>query len=133
MSVYEGKLALIIEDDPTSIKVLEQMLNYLSVEVLVISDSVKVSEKLDELSVTPDVIFIDLEMPKNNGYAVLRYIQQSRKLDGIPTVVYSTHTSHLNEAQQLGFHSFLGKPLDGERFPDQLRRILEKIPVWEVS
>lgn len=132
MSIYEGKLAVIIEDDPVGIKVLEQMLAHLSVNTISISDSVNVVEALKALSKTPDVFFIDLEMPKNNGYTVLSYIQNMPQFDGIPTVVYTTHTSHLNEAHRLGFHSFLGKPLDDEQFPEQLRSILENKPVWEV-
>jgi CheY-like chemotaxis protein len=132
MSIYEGKLAVIIEDDRVGIKVLEQMLNQLSVQTVVISDSINITEKLAELTAIPDVFFIDLEMPKNNGYTVLSRIQEMPKFDGIPTVVYTTHTSHLNEALDLGFHSFLGKPLESERFPDQLQRILENTPVWEV-
>jgi two-component system cell cycle response regulator DivK len=39
----------------------------------------------------------------------------------------------LTKARQAGFDGFLGKPLDMDRFPDQVRRILAGEPVWEMS
>ncbi|HRF96790.1 MAG TPA: response regulator, partial [Aggregatilineales bacterium] len=81
---------------------------------------------------SPDVIFLDLEMPQSNGYSVLEYIQRAPQLANIPVVAYTTHTSHLNNAKNAGFHSFLGKPIDGRRFPAMLEKILNGEPVWEV-
>jgi two-component system cell cycle response regulator DivK len=39
----------------------------------------------------------------------------------------------MNKARASGFDGFLGKPLDADRFPDQIRRILAGEPVWEMS
>jgi two-component system, cell cycle response regulator DivK len=39
----------------------------------------------------------------------------------------------MNKAKSSGFDGFLGKPLDPDRFPDQIRRILAGEPVWEFS
>lgn len=131
MSNDAGKLALIIEDDATSIQVLERMLQYNGVTSITINDSFTVPDQLSAIDL-PDVIFLDLEMPRSNGYSVLEYIQRSERFDGIPVVAYTTHISHLNNAKRAGFHSFLGKPLDNKLFSDQLNRILNGIPVWEV-
>lgn len=131
MSELIGKLALIIEDDLTSIAVLQQMLENVGVEADVVTDSFKIADRLHEVE-RPDVVFLDLEMPQANGYTVLEYLQQNPKFDGTPIVAYTTHISHLNDAKRAGFHSFLGKPLDGRLFRDQLTRILNNIPVWEV-
>jgi CheY-like chemotaxis protein len=67
-----------------------------------------------------------------NGYAVLEHIQQNEKYSGVPVVAYTTHISHLNDARRAGFHSFLGKPIDGRNFGKQLERILNGESVWEV-
>jgi CheY-like chemotaxis protein len=132
MSSFVGKVALIIEDDRVSIRVLQQLLEQLSIEVVVIDNSYKVFESLEYIGL-PDVIFLDLEMPQNSGYKVLQYLHQSADLSNVPIVAYTTHTSHLNEAKKAGFHSFLGKPLDKDLFPNQLERILKGVPVWETS
>jgi CheY-like chemotaxis protein len=131
MSNFEGALALIIEDDDASIKVLEHLLGYLAVDVDVITDSFTIEDQLAQIT-RPDVIFLDLEMPQSNGYTVLEYIHNNPKLVGVPVVAYTTHISHLNQAKDAGFHSFLGKPLDGKRFGEHLEQILNGVPVWEV-
>ena len=132
MSEFSNIKALIIEDDNMSINVLGRLLEKLSVHVEVISDSINVRQHLEEVSI-PDVIFLDLEMPRNNGYTVLEMLLASSDFAKVPVVAYTTHVSHLNEAQDAGFHSFLSKPLDGSVFEGQLRRILNDEPVWEVN
>jgi len=131
MKSLEGVIALIIEDDDVSVNVLQRLLNQLGVASVVLSDH-NVQEKLPIVA-RPNVIFLDLEMPHISGYGVLQLIQQLPQLSGVPVVAYTTHLSHMNETHQAGFHSFLGKPLDKESFPDQLARIVEGERVWEAS
>jgi two-component system cell cycle response regulator DivK len=131
MSKFAGKSAIIIEDDHTSIKVLEQLLKQQGVSTKTILDSSGVENNLESSNV-PDVIFLDLEMPHMNGYQVLEWIQGQAKFEDVPVVAYTTHISHLNDAKRAGFHSFLGKPIDGRSFANQLERILDGESVWEV-
>jgi CheY-like chemotaxis protein len=131
MTQFTGKTALIIEDDETSIKVMVQLLKQVGMPAAIIRDSFDLATQLQTIS-SPDVIFLDLEMPQSNGYSVLEYIQRAPQLANIPVVAYTTHTSHLNNAKNAGFHSFLGKPIDGRRFPSMLEKILNGEPVWEV-
>src|SRR5687768_14592560 len=132
MSNFENVTALIIEDDQTSINVLRKLLDQLLIKSVVIADGYNIESYLKTLQV-PDVVFLDLEMPRLNGYSVLDVLHSSRKFDGVPVVAYTTHTSHLNEARTAGFHSFLGKPLDSRLFSDQLERILQGEAVWEIT
>jgi two-component system cell cycle response regulator DivK len=39
----------------------------------------------------------------------------------------------MNKARAAGFNGFLGKPLDPDRFPEQIRRIMNGEAVWEIS
>jgi two-component system, cell cycle response regulator DivK len=129
MNPFEGAIALIIEDDDLSVNVLQRLLNQLGVASVVLSDY-GVQEKLP-LVARPHVVFLDLEMPHISGYGVLDLIRQTPHLCDVPVVAYTTHLSHMNETHQAGFHSFLGKPLNNERFADQLSRILKGEQVWE--
>ena len=131
MSIFDGKLALIIEDDLSAIKVLQQLLEQVSIPALVVEDSYTLADQLVDIEL-PDVVFLDLEMPKSNGYTVLEYLQKDQRFNNVPIVAYTTHVSHLNDARRAGFHSFLGKPIDGDQFHEQLADILQGIPVWEV-
>jgi len=131
MSIFDDKTALIIEDDEMSIRVMQQLLKQINIPANVIWDSSKVKDQLTETP-APDVIFLDLEMPSSNGYTVLQMIQKDSKFDGVPVVAYTTHISHLNDARNAGFHSFLGKPVNGREFPTHLEKILNGENVWEV-
>lgn len=131
MIKFTGKTALIIEDDETSIKVMVQLLKHVDMQAIIIKDSYDMGAQLARVS-APDVIFLDLEMPQANGYSVLEYIHREPNFANIPVVAYTTHTSHLNIAKEAGFHSFLGKPIDGKLFPSMLEKILNGEPVWEV-
>ena len=132
MANFNGVSALIIDDDQTSINVLLRLLDQLSITSAVIPDSYKISDYLETIPQV-DVVFLDLEMPRVNGYNVLELLQSVSHFDGVPVVAYTTHTSHLNEARTAGFHSFLGKPLDSRMFADQLYRILSGEHVWEIA
>lgn len=130
MLSIEGKRALIIDDDQRSIAVLRKMLDQLTVKSTAISDSYHIEAQLQNVD-RPDVIFLDLEMPGVNGYAVLKLLQSSLRFMDVPVVACTVHISQMNKGKAAGFHSFLGKPLDSHSFPDQLNRILSGNPVWE--
>ncbi|MBC7871809.1 MAG: response regulator [Chitinophagaceae bacterium] len=131
MTTYIGKNALIIDDDETSIMVMQKLLQQSGMSVSVVSDSIEAGRQLRQMAL-PDVIFLDLEMPRSNGYVVLEVIREIPAMKAIPVVAYTTHTSHLNEVKRAGFNGFLGKPLDSRQFPAQLARILAGEAVWEV-
>ena len=89
---------------------------------------------LDQIRRIPkvSVIFLDLEMPRYNGYEILAMLKSLPELAGVPVIAYTTHISHMREARVAGFDSFLGKPLNRQLFPKQLARILQGEEVWEV-
>jgi two-component system cell cycle response regulator DivK len=70
-------------------------------------------------------------MPGLNGYDVLAQLRTDMLFQTVPVVAYTVHVSEINAAHEKGFDSFIGKPLDPDRFPDQLARILRGEPVWE--
>ena len=77
------------------------------------------------LPVLPDIIFLDLNMPKINGRQCLARIKESPVLQHIPVIIYSTSADakEIQEADQLGAALFMQKP---NRFND-LYTALEKI------
>ncbi|NLX08746.1 MAG: response regulator [Chloroflexi bacterium] len=122
--------ALIIEDDPSSVDVLQNLLEQLTVSTTVLMANANLTDELQTIA-RPDVIFLDLEMPWANGYEILNLLHSDTEFEGVPVVAYTTHISHMNNARQAGFHSFLGKPIHRYHFPDNLRRILNGEQVWE--
>jgi two-component system cell cycle response regulator DivK len=78
---------------------------------------------------------MDIRLPYEDGYSALRKIRQSERLKDVPVIAVTAEASleQINKARQSGFDGFLGKPLDPDRFPDQIQRILAGEPVWEMS
>ncbi|HEX3049734.1 MAG TPA: response regulator [Aggregatilineaceae bacterium] len=121
--------ALIIDNDASSIEVLQRLLVAQNVECTTILNPSQL-EIIRENSHKADVIFLDLEMPHINGFEVFKVLH-SEIGSTVPIVAYTVHTSEINMVRDLGFHSFLGKPLEAARFPDQLAQILSGKSVWE--
>ena len=122
---------LIIDDNKPNIEVLGLLLK---------SEEVTYSEVLCPADVESavnmgghfDVVFLDLEFPTNNGFTLIEELRRLDALNGVPIVAYSVHTSEFEAARSAGFDGFLGKPLDADGFPDQLRRILSGEQVWTI-
>jgi two-component system cell cycle response regulator DivK len=121
--------ALIIDDNAFNVEVLERLLSSLGGTYTAAQDPTRVVEIVQRLKEI-DVVFLDLEMPKRDGYQMLAILRQELGM-AVPIVAYTVHTSEIDYARRLGFDGFLGKPLDPDRFPGQLERILNGEPVWD--
>ncbi len=121
--------ALIIDDDAYSIHVMERLLDQENISYTAIADPTCVEQTLATLD-TVNIVFLDLEMPKLDGYEVLAILKNH--IDAkVPIVACTVHTAEMGNTRRQGFFSFVAKPLDHDRFSDQLNRILNGIPVWE--
>lgn len=125
-----AKQALIIDDNRGNLDVLSMLLNQQGVMVTAVQSLKQVGFALETIS--PDVVFLDLEFPTGSGFDLLKEMKDNPALTGVPIVAYTVHTSEIDEARQAGFDSFIGKPLDSRRFPDQIKRILSGQSVWDV-
>ena len=94
----------------------------------------EVVEYADALS-RLDLVLMDLRLPYEDGYGALKKIRASEKLRNVKIVAVTAEANidQLAKARASGFDGFLGKPLDPDRFPDQIRRILSGEPVWELN
>lgn len=124
--------ALILDDNPRNVSVLAGLLEMEGITSTQITHPNLLNDTLAGLAAL-DIIFLDLEMPGLNGYEVLALLQADTHLSKIPVVAYTVHVSEINTAYNLGFHSFIGKPINPDRFPDQIARILSGEPVWEIA
>jgi CheY-like chemotaxis protein len=125
-------IALIVDDNPGNLAALAALLTREAVMPVTLTSPHDIAAMLDQIG-RVDVVFLDLKFPNSDGLDLIRDLQADERLHAVPIVAYTVHTSEQNEAREAGFHSFLGKPLNVERFPDQLRRILSGQPVWEVE
>ena len=123
--------AVVIDDKLANLEVMSVLLEKEAVSCTTIESPRLVLNTLSALA-RVDVVFLDLEFPNDDGFDILNTLKSDSKLGTIPIVAYTVHTSEIDAARRAGFHSFLGKPLNAQHFGDQLRRILNNIPVWEI-
>ncbi|MBN2470028.1 MAG: response regulator [Anaerolineae bacterium] len=121
--------ALIIDDDAYSIHIMERLLDQEDISYTPVSDPTLLEDILQTLEKI-DIVFLDLEMPKRDGYEVLGLLRD-RIAPDVPVVACTVHTAEIGNTRRQGFFSFVAKPLDTDRFSDQLHRILNGISVWE--
>lgn len=84
-------------------------------------------EKLaDEKEILPDVIFLDLNMPRLNGKQCLDQLKKSARLQHIPVVIYSTSSlqKDIEETRQLGAKHFITKPSNFKELCNALASVL---------
>jgi two-component system cell cycle response regulator DivK len=80
-----------------------------------------------------DLVLMDIRLPYEDGYQVMRELRANPRLTNTPMCAVTAEASldEMRIAQRAGFDGFLGKPLDPDRFPSQVRRLLAGETVWE--
>jgi two-component system cell cycle response regulator DivK len=78
---------------------------------------------------------LDIHLPEEDGYEVLAQIRNDERFRATRVVAVTADVSgaNLERAKTSGFDGFLAKPINVDLFPDQVRRILEGEPVWELG
>lgn len=103
------KKILVVEDDAFLIKAYQVKLAKSNFKVEIAKDGEEAMEKLKEFS--PDLILLDLVMPKMDGFAVLEALRADEKLSQIPVMVASNlgQKEDIEKAKRLGAKGFVIK------------------------
>lgn len=91
----------------------------------------KLLESQPQLEV--DLILLDIQIPREDGYLVLQQIRENPRLQNTIVVAVTANVlpQDIARARSAGFNGFIGKPIDADRFPTQINRILQGEDVWE--
>ena len=108
---------LLIDDDSDDRALFREALEEISPETLCVTegDTKKALKDLFDPSVQlPNVIFVDINMPRISGWDCLRHIKSNDSTKDIPVVMYSTssHEKDIEKANELGASCLLTKPED---------------------
>jgi two-component system cell cycle response regulator DivK len=124
---------LIVEDNLNNFILMTRLLAFLGVKKCEWKASGwKVLEFAETLGKI-DLILMDIALPDADGYESLDSLRSDERFSGVPIVAVTADVSaaSLHRAQEAGFNGFIGKPLDPDRFPNQVRRVLQGEEVWE--
>ena len=103
-------LIMVVDDSLTVRKITSRMLIRAGYQVVTATDGVDALEKLEEF--TPDVMLLDIEMPRMDGFALARELRRDPKTQNLPIIMITSRTAdkHRDYAMQLGVNTYLGKP-----------------------
>lgn len=128
----KGATVLVVEDNVSNFVLIARMLGYMGIHCEWKTSGYEVVEYADTLP-RLDLILLDIRLPYEDGYSALKKIKASQTLRETPVIAVTAEASvkQMNKARKANFDGFIGKPLDPDRFPDQIRRILSGEAVWE--
>jgi two-component system, cell cycle response regulator DivK len=129
---YADAHVLIIEDDANNLLITSDLLRLVGVKYVNARASGWQGLKLAESMHRLDLILLDIQLPGEDGYATLARIRASAKLRNVKVVALTANVLPQDEARAhaAGFDGFIGKPVDFDRFPEQIRALLSGEPVW---
>lgn len=127
-------VVLVVEDNVANFVLIARMLGFLGIHCEWKTSGYEVVEYADTLPKI-DLILMDIRLPYEDGYSALRKVRVSPRLKDVPVIAVTAEggLEEINKARLAGFNGFLGKPLDPDRFPDQIQRILAGESVWELG
>ncbi|HEY75723.1 MAG TPA: response regulator [Thermoflexia bacterium] len=126
---------LVVEDNLNNFLLIARLLAYLGVKKCEWKASgwqvLEFAESLPKV----DLILMDIFLPERDGYEALQQLRSDPRFKDTLIVAVTADASQENmeRARKAGFDGFIGKPLDPDRFPEQIRRILQGEQVWEIS
>jgi chemosensory pili system protein ChpA (sensor histidine kinase/response regulator) len=118
-------LVMIVDDSLTVRKISSRLMAREGYEVVTAKDGLDALQVLGEH--LPDVILLDIEMPRMDGFEFTKNIKADPKLAHIPIIMITSRTAekHRARAQELGVEVYLGKPYQEDELLRHLRTLLE--------
>ena len=133
-SIPKDAAVLVVEDNVSNFVLIARILGYLGIHCEWKTSGYEVLEYADTLP-RLDLILMDIRLPYEDGFGAQQKLRASDRFKSVPIVAVTAEANveQMNKARQAGFDGFLGKPLDPDRFPEQIRRILNGESVWEFT
>ncbi|MBI5899527.1 MAG: Hpt domain-containing protein [Rhodocyclales bacterium] len=125
VSTAAAAAVMVVDDSLTVRKISGRLLARHGYHVLTAKDGVDALEQLAD--VMPDVMLLDIEMPRMDGFDLARNIRGDKRLKHIPLIMITSRTAdkHRQMAMEIGVNHYLGKPYDED---DLLNCIRQCIP-----
>ncbi len=115
---------LVVDDSITVRRVTQRLLERNGMRVMTAKDGVDALTMLEEH--VPDVILLDIEMPRMDGYEVAAHVRGSARLRDVPIVMITSRVGekHRARAIELGVNDYLGKPYQENQLLDAIEPLV---------
>jgi chemosensory pili system protein ChpA (sensor histidine kinase/response regulator) len=120
----ERIFALVVDDSITVRRVTQRLLERNGMRVITAKDGVEALALLQEH--TPDVILLDIEMPRMDGYEVAAQVRNDPRLADVPIIMITSRVGdkHRARAIELGVDDYLGKPYQESQLLDAIEPLV---------
>ena len=120
-----GIHALVVDDEPKVVELVTAMLTSKGFTVTTASDGVEALTKVRERP--PDILLLDIMMPKMDGASLAEKLRESSATRRIP-LVFLTGLVNAGETKRRGDHLYLGKPFDTAQLLEVIERAIKEAP-----
>ena len=122
--VDERKTIMVVDDSITIRKVTERMLSRYGIDVILAKDGVDATNQLQERM--PDLMLLDIEMPRMDGFEVASFVRNDDRLKNLPIIMITSRTGskHKDKAMEIGVNKYLGKPFQEDDLVSNINDIL---------
>ena len=118
------KKVLVADDNPVSRELIREVLDSPDLQILEAADGKEALEKIAEE--TPDLVLLDIRMPVQDGFEVLRKIRQNPRLSCIRVLAFTAFAMHEDrrKAMDAGFDGYVTKPINAPDLRKQIESFL---------
>lgn len=116
--------AVLVDDEPNAIMALQYLLkDYSNIEIVATANSFSTAIKAIQLN-SPDLLFLDIEMPGKGGFDIVRELQQKDESNCCDIIFTTAHEDHAIKAIKHAAFDFLLKPIDPDELSETIKRYL---------
>ena len=122
----QGLTVMVVDDSITVRKVTTRLLERNDMNVIAAKDGVDAVSKLQEN--IPDIMLLDIEMPRMDGFELATHVRNEPRLRDIPIIMITSRTGdkHRQRAMQIGVNRYLGKPFQESELLENIQALLEE-------
>lgn len=119
---------LVVEDNQDNREMVVKVLKFNGYQVVEAVDGEEAIEKVK--AEDPDLILLDIFLPKMDGYEATRRLKGDTSLRNIPIIALTAHAmkGSMEEALAAGCDGYISKPIDVRELPKQIQRFLKPRP-----
>lgn len=118
---------MVVDDSVTVRKVTSRLLERNGMEVVLAKDGVDAITQLQEIK--PDVMLLDIEMPRMDGFEVATLVRHDDRLKDLPIIMITSRTGekHKQRAMEIGVNRYMGKPFQENELLATIDQLLSEI------
>jgi chemosensory pili system protein ChpA (sensor histidine kinase/response regulator) len=124
----QSPLIMVVDDSLTVRKITGRLLTRQGYRLSTAKDGAEALEMLQEE--LPDLMLLDIEMPRMDGFELTRHIRADNRTRGLPIIMITSRTAekHRLHAFELGVDTFMGKPYQDEALLQEIDMLLHRVP-----